>query len=1178
MASTATSYGVHVASNVDTLLGTTGTTSFVQSGLSTNTAHGVVVEGLSRTCVTRFSPATTAYTMAAPPTEFTVTGVSADSAALSWSANTNPDGTVFQVQASSVSGFFPVFQGTTTVAVSTGLLPATTYTFRIWAINGDGVSVPWDGSISTMTSAVAYTPYGAALGVSSIAWTWNASTNAVSYNVYVASNVGTLLSVTGTTNFIQTGLSTNAAYGVVVEPVGQAEAEPLSPAATIYTLAVPPAGLAVTPVSSTTISLGWSANTNPAQTSYEVQRSTGEIFATVATLATVDFSDISLLPSTTYVYRVRALNGDSVPSTFAANASTTTLPPFPEQVAAPVGAVLGTSSISWTWAASTHAASFEVFYATDTNSLIGATDTTGYLHTALTPNTSYSIVVQAINVSGASALSGASAEVATLIAPPIAAGITFWDVHVTSMTVSWGANGNPIAITTYTVVLSTGGTYPNSFLGNASISTAPASTPQTATFTSLENDTTYYLYVEAIGHNGQRTDFTTLGSTSTSPPVPGQAGAPVGTTLGISSISWSWTASTYTASYSLFQSSSLSTLVGATGTNSSILTGLTPNTSHSIVVRPISSGGEGMLTAASTEVWTLAAIPSGSTVTAVHLTSATLSWGLNGNPSGTTAKLERSTNNATFGDVYAGGLQSFTDPGLSICTTYYYKTRNQNVVGTYSDYDSVVQFTTKGSTPLAPSVLEAVSLSGNKIALGWTPSPSNDITQYRLYYDNGAGVVDYSSPLAVFASTETTYITGILTSSAAYKFALRALNHCNVEESNMHVLASAGSVASLSGVRAAIRTPSAGKRVKGNRVTVAAELIVGSPLQAKQVLFQYRPSSSSAWSPIVAANANHLNPDLTAPYFIHWDATSLPTTNYDLRAVATDVQNETDAAPPSITISVTDHVTEWDINESLDSGKVKQEQKISNAVANTIRAAGQDSSYVSKITISSGAVSASTVTITVVNNPTSVPPMPVDILSAGVITEVTLSNAQTDLSSGKTALVTLSFPDANSDGIVDGTAIRVSDLEMYSAATVAGPWIKDLTSVVNSSSGTVSGLTTHFSFFALFGPGAASDLSAIRIYPNPFMPNSGNADDGTPYSSGDVNSGITIDNLPSAVSIKIFTITGQLVDSFSAENSSGRFQWDVKNKVGQHVASGGYFAVIESPGYSPVVKKLLIVR
>ena len=60
--------------------------------------------------------------------------------------------------------------------------------------------------------------------------------------------------------------------------------------------------------------------------------------------------------------------------------------------------------------------------------------------------------------------------------------------------------------------------------------------------------------------------------------------------------------------------------------------------------------------------------------------------------------------------------------------------------------------------------------------------------------------------------------------------------------------------------------------------------------------------------------------------------------------------------------------------------------------------------------------------------------------------------------------------------------------------------------------------------------------------------------------------------------ITVYTITGQKVASFASDRSNGKVRWDARNDDGQDVATGGYLAVIDSPGASKIVRKLLIVR
>jgi flagellar hook assembly protein FlgD len=100
----------------------------------------------------------------------------------------------------------------------------------------------------------------------------------------------------------------------------------------------------------------------------------------------------------------------------------------------------------------------------------------------------------------------------------------------------------------------------------------------------------------------------------------------------------------------------------------------------------------------------------------------------------------------------------------------------------------------------------------------------------------------------------------------------------------------------------------------------------------------------------------------------------------------------------------------------------------------------------------------------------------------------------------------------------------------------------------------------------------------VRVYPVPYVPNDGKRDNGVPYAASDAQSGIVFDQLPAVVKIKIYTLSGQLVTDFDTSNSGGHIQWDVRNNKGKDVASGGYIAVISSPGFKAVIKKLLVVR
>ncbi|TPW18094.1 MAG: hypothetical protein FD126_3516, partial [Elusimicrobia bacterium] len=100
---------------------------------------------------------------------------------------------------------------------------------------------------------------------------------------------------------------------------------------------------------------------------------------------------------------------------------------------------------------------------------------------------------------------------------------------------------DPPDVSTYTAALSTGSSYPNGFSGNLSLATAPAGGSPAATFAGLSANTTYFLFVNAVNHNGLSTPYTALGASATLAAVPAAAGT---TFLGVfeSSASVGWSA------------------------------------------------------------------------------------------------------------------------------------------------------------------------------------------------------------------------------------------------------------------------------------------------------------------------------------------------------------------------------------------------------------------------------------------------------------------------------------------------------------------------------------------------------------------------------------------------------------------------------------------------------------
>ncbi len=105
---------------------------------------------------------------------------------------------------------------------------------------------------------------------------------------------------------------------------------------------------------------------------------------------------------------------------------------------------------------------------------------------------------------------------------------------------------------------------------------------------------------------------------------------------------------------------------------------------------------------------------------------------------------------------------------------------------------------------------------------------------------------------------------------------------------------------------------------------------------------------------------------------------------------------------------------------------------------------------------------------------------------------------------------------------------------------------------------------------------STEDMSQIRIAPNPYNINDPNL---LSYGFTDQR-GIIFFNLPSTVTIRIFTENGDLVRTLEHTSTvrAGSVTWDMTTDSQQIINSGVYIAVFEKPGGELVYQKFLVVR
>lgn len=696
-------------------------------------------------------------------------------------------------------------------------------------------------------------------------------------------------------------------------------------------------------------------------------------------------------------------------------------------------------------------------------------------------------------------------------------------------------------------------------------------------FSGLTADTTYAVEVRGAGLCGEGPGGVSLSTpTGSLPPLSAAPNAPTGVAISPDTLQWSWNSVVFALSYDVHPATDIGGAALNTASAGFFHTNLDTNTAYGIVVAGRNDSGVGPLSPSAT-VFTAAAAPTGLAASSIHVTSASLAWSLNGNPSNTIAALERSTDGVVYTQRLSTAVISAVEDGLTGCTSYFYRVRNFNGDSIATAYSTPFSFKTQDSTPAAPGGLIAQSIGTRRIRLDWAGTNSGDALEYLLYYDNAAGTIDYATTYTTVSASALSYTTDVLPIlEGVYRFGIRVRNRCGVLEGNTDVTASAAALEALSGVRAAISTPESGRTIDGDRVTVSAGLLQGTLSQAREVRFEFKAASAAVWSPIPAADVGHPNPDTEPPFSIHWDVLALDATSYHVRAVATDIFSSTDDFSSVVTI-VVDH-TSPDVDETAQAGsRVRKRKRLYNAVANVVESGDEGTDLLTRVAIPAGALSESTVTLTLLNTPSTALNPPVDAADVGLRAEITLSNGQTSFSGGNTATLTFSYPDANRDGVMDGTLYRGDELKIYSYDLSAGAWRPDVVSTVDTDLRTVTGRTSHFSFFAVFAP-MGIGLDSVRVYPNPYRPNSGKANDGVPFEGANLNSGVVFDRLPVDYTIRIYTLTGQEMRVLRTAGTGRRAQWDGRNSSGKDAASGVYFAVISSPGVDSVVKKVVVIR
>jgi len=489
--SAAVSYTVYHSTSesgtYDSIANTTDTI-FPHTGLSPSSTHYYKVAARNSTCgegaaSARASAATPACTKPATPTNASATAQSATIIRLSWDGI--PNAAYYAIyRSTSGSGTYSLIDTTAgRTFTNTGLTPASTYYYKVAAVNDCGESAQSTyASASTPTCPPPAAPTNVSaesLSSTKIRVSWDEVNTAVSYKIYrSATSTGTYSPVGSTsgktsTNLTDEGLNPATTYYYKVT----AESECMESAQSVsYGLAttdcVNAPETAPTNVraeeTSTGIKISWNEVSGLGSWDYyniyiSETPNSGYYRSTRVRGLYTEFTLTGIEPSTTYYIKISAENscGESALSTNYASVTTESCNlPIPS-TPTPTVSTSSSRSVQVSWDEVDGAATYYVYRSTERYSTywtvgLGLTGTS-FTDTTVTASTTYYYAVKSINACGGRAeYLGDVASVTTLCETPIPTNVSASAKSSSSIEITWSAVSGAVSYSVYRASTTTG--------------------------------------------------------------------------------------------------------------------------------------------------------------------------------------------------------------------------------------------------------------------------------------------------------------------------------------------------------------------------------------------------------------------------------------------------------------------------------------------------------------------------------------------------------------------------------------------------------------------------------------------------------------------------------------------------------------------------------------------------
>ena len=458
--------------------------------------------------------ATTPFDTTPPvkPTGLNAQGVSKVSIRLTW--NLVPSAVGYTIySAPTVAGPFTTLttinDGSIGEYMDSTLATDESKAYYIVAFNSNGSSINSDFVVGkSLSEDIPGTPVGLTItkGTNfSLNISWVKSTGATSYFIYRSStitgvyNLYKSLGDINAYNDASLGYSTTWYYKVSARNTSGESALSLQSNGTTDPIPIPdaPSGITFSSIASTQVTISWDVCARAL--SYEVLKATSEAgpYTSVSSTSGTVVNATSLLPSTTYYFKIASINGTGNSSTISTvTTSGIALPTSPTGVTASASSTSPTSEVNLSWGVAARAEGYKVYQSSSANgtyTYIKDVVGTSTIMAGLNSGVGYYFKVVSFNTSGTSGFSSYTYIVTQSIPAPLTPqGVSVMSLGNTSAQIAWETSAGA---TGYTVLRS-------STLGGTYSVVASVGMVLSVVDSELASGRTYYYKVSAFSVNG----------------------------------------------------------------------------------------------------------------------------------------------------------------------------------------------------------------------------------------------------------------------------------------------------------------------------------------------------------------------------------------------------------------------------------------------------------------------------------------------------------------------------------------------------------------------------------------------------------------------------------------------------------------------------------------------------